>query len=172
VGDDHPCGATRASVLTPTAASKHSSFWSAFARNEDEGSPHGNKVSQRLVWHPHGSDNQVLADVDDLVAKMAELTNRTLRWRPPTTTERVTSESSYDRTHNQAPAPRRGAVVLQESPLATPKKPVAEKHFSAFISYHREEAKSDARFLQARPHGYQWATATRLHAPDASAPWP
>ena len=111
------------------------------------------KLNSRLVWHPHGSDNQVLADIDDLVTRMAEVTGRKLRWRPRLGTRETHDELLIERTETRARHSRRGALASPEVPLAAVRgatRHLGEKQFAAFISYCRGEAGSDARFLQGR----------------------
>ena len=131
------------------SASRHSSFWPARFSNNEDGRALRPKVTQRLVWHPHGSDNQVLADVDDLVTRMAEVTGRTLRWRPPLSSVQEQLEAS---TSSRSSSWRKSAC---RGPTEGPKEASARQHdaaplYAAFISYHRGEAMSDARFIQGR----------------------
>ena len=93
------------------------------------------RLLQRLVWHPHATDNQVLADIVDLVERMAELTGRKLRWSRPAATEK---RSLLRRTTASL------ARALPERSAD------GGKHYAAFISHYRAEAGSEARYLQGR----------------------
>eukprot|EP00966_Prymnesium_polylepis_P027704 640558-Prymnesium_polylepis.1 len=100
---------------------------------------------------------------------MASAAGRSLRWRPPITESgedapvRRTSYQPQRRTHNPAAERRTDRrmgfrSIVPELPITATRRSdggrrsCEEREYAAFISYHRAEAGSDARFLQGRLH--------------------
>ena len=84
-----------------------------------------------LVFHPHGTDNALIADATDLVDAMAEATSRQLRW----------SESQL------SSPPSRFAVSLRRRPRRAL---FDATDYAFFLCHYRDEAGCHARLLQLK----------------------
>ena len=129
-----------------------------------------------VEWHPHGTDNQIMADAEDIVEKMAEACAKSVRWsgrkhgRLGSATddrmERSTARSAMGSTrmtdpstsHNAADALSSGRRTRRTSLSTLPDlwrrggtRAKGDEGHALFISYFREEAGCDARYLQAAP---------------------
>ena len=95
-----------------------------------------------LVFHPHGTDNALIADATDLVDAMAEATSRQLRW----------IESSTQRSSSTPPGSTRErtgpfAVSLRRRPRRAP---FDATDYAFFLCHYRDEAGCHARLLQLK----------------------
>ena len=84
-----------------------------------------------LVFHPHGTDNALIADATDLVDAMAEATSRQLRW----------SESQL------SSPPSRFAVSLRRR---AQRASFGAGDYAFFLCHYRDEAGCHARLLQLK----------------------
>ena len=87
---------------------------------------------RRVVWHPWGSDNAMVADAKDLIGAMATATNRTVVWKQSPV------ERAAERASSLAELP------MSRMSFRSPKQP---QSYAAFVSYFRAEAGADARLL-------------------------
>jgi hypothetical protein len=92
-----------------------------------------------LVFHPHGTDNALIADATDLVDAMAEATSRQLRW-----SELSTQLSSPGSTRERTV---RFAVSLRRRPRRAA---FDAGDYSFFLCHYRDEAGCHARLLQLK----------------------
>ena len=90
-------------------------------------------VDTRLLWHPWGSDNAMIADAQDLVSAMAVAAGKKIAWQGGVQSSAATPLSKGRRASRRASFNRLRA-----------NKNVS---YALFISYYRDEAKSDARLL-------------------------
>ena len=84
-----------------------------------------------LVFHPHGTDNALIADATDLVDAMAEATSRQLRW----------SESQLS-----SPPSRFAVSLRRRAQHASP----GTGGYAFFLCHYRDEAGCHARLLQLK----------------------
>ena len=99
-------------------------------------------AQRALMFHPHGTDNALIADATDLVDAMAEATSRQLRW----------IESSTQLSSSTPPGSTRErtgpfAVSLRRRPRRAA---FGATDYAFFLCHYRDEAGCHARLLQLK----------------------
>ena len=62
----------------------------------DAAAPPARTSGASLTWHPFGSDNEVIADAQDLIDKMAAVCGKQIEWRDPWRGEKIVSSRDDD----------------------------------------------------------------------------
>lgn len=115
------------------------------------------RAKQPVSWHPWGSDNQVIADVMDLMETMAAATGRTLAWPKAGNLAfggKLSASLSSTRSETPLPSPRStlpspaGSEQRMSRRLSSRRLGSGED-YAIFLSYYRAEAGLDARLLHS-----------------------
>ena len=95
-----------------------------------------------LVFHPHGTDNALIADATDLVDAMADATKRQLRW---------SESSSLSSPQGSRGSTRERAVQILASMRRRPRRSSpGVGDYAFFLCHYRDEAGCHARLLQLK----------------------
>ena len=152
-----------ANALHPDAAVEMSTRGNEESTRAATDSMRGGGKSGKLVWHPWGTDNQLLADATDLIEAMGVACSTPVDWRVAGTTADLDSRQARKKldVHMRLPSRRVSSVLHLVGGRASLMfgGPAGAKNvegtlrgrraeYAAFVSYYRAEAGADARRLQ------------------------
>ena len=87
----------------------------------DAAAPPERTSGASLTWHPFGSDNEVIADAQDLIDKMAAVCGKQIEWRDPWRGEKIGGKGGDDDYKSAKESSSRGSKRSRQSRWAKDK---------------------------------------------------